>query len=390
MEVITFCAQNADVVGVKVKSDLLKTGQIRLKMNFPTPNTKWRDNGNYYDGKEELRIQTDSFTPKDFVIEREVDNLKYAVMFNSNLAIKDARNHEKGVFIQPSYSSKEWTFTWAFNQKVKDLQKASFDVVRNENESAWQSFWNSGGMIDFGKVKDERAKELERRMVLSMYLTRVNCGGKTPPQETGLTFNSWYGKPHMEIFWWHGVHFAQWGKPEILEDQLDGYLRNIMGAEAIAKRQGFEGIRWQKMTDPWGGETASSVGSYLIWQQPHPIYFAEQIYNQKASKEVLQKYAEVVERTAEFMADFAYKDPKTEKYILGPGVMPAQERFNPKETFNPTYELAYWRWGLETAQTWRERMGIERNEKWDAVLADLSPLPIKNGLYLAAESSPDS
>ncbi|MEQ8531228.1 MAG: hypothetical protein RIB86_05235, partial [Imperialibacter sp.] len=230
--------------------------------------------------------------------------------------------------------------------------------------------------------KDPRAFEIERRMVLSLYLTKINCGGKTPPQETGLTYNSWYGKPHMEMAWWHGVHFVMWGRPQVLEDHMEWYLRSIGVARQIAERQGFEGVRWQKMTDPSGGETASSVGSYLLWQQPHIITFAELIYNGKPTKEVLEKYDEVVQQTAAFMADFAWYDPELKRYILGPGVIAAQERFDPKTTFNPTYEVAYWRWALETAQQWRERQGQARNEKWDKVLNGLSPLPQKDGLYL--------
>jgi hypothetical protein len=34
--------------------------------------------------------------------------------------------------------------------------------------------------------KDKRAIELERRVVLSQYLTAIQCSGSMPPQETGL------------------------------------------------------------------------------------------------------------------------------------------------------------------------------------------------------------
>ncbi len=30
---------------------------------------------------------------------------------------------------------------------------------------------------------------------------------------------------------------------------------------------------------------------------------------------------------------------------------------------NLTFELTYWRWGLETAQKWRERLGLPRDER---------------------------
>jgi hypothetical protein len=238
-------------------------------------------------------------------------------------------------------------------------------------------------MIDFGKVKDPRAWELERRMILSLYLTKVNSQGSTFPQETGLTYNSWYGRPHIEMVWWHSTHFALWGRPEILEKQMSWYLRSYRVAEQIARRQGFKGVRWQKITDSEGRETASSVGSYLIWQQPHLIYFSELLYQAKGSSEIINKYKDLVSKTAEFMADFAWYDSLSERYIL-PGVITSQECSGPEKTFNPSFDLAYWRWGLETAQKWRERSGLKRIASWDKVLNGLAPLPLKDGLYLGA------
>jgi hypothetical protein len=132
------------------------------------------------------------------------------------------------------------------------------------------------------------------------------------------------------------------------------------------------------------------VGAYLIWQQPHFITFAELMYRQSNSIETLKQYQNLVFETANFMASYAYFDPTMKRYILGKGLIPAQERFKAEDTFNPTYELAYWRWALTTAQQWRKRLGLTPNAKWDEVLAKLSPLPVQDGVYLAAESAPDS
>jgi hypothetical protein len=71
-------------------------------------------------------------------------------------------------------------------------------------------------------------------------------------------------------------------------------------------------------------------------------------------------------------------------------MIPAQERFPPEETYNATFELAYWAWGLQTAQAWRERLGLPREPAWDQVLAGLSPLPVVDGVYVNAESHPDT
>src|SRR5699024_3354234 len=65
--------------------------------------------------------------------------------------------------------------------------------------------------IDLGAADDPRAEEIERRTVLSRYLQRVHAAGHLPPAETGLLANSWRGKFHLEMHWWHAAHFALWG-----------------------------------------------------------------------------------------------------------------------------------------------------------------------------------
>ena len=128
------------------------------------------------------------------------------------------------------------------------------------------------------------------------------------------------------------------------------------------------------MTDNDGREVPSSVGAFLIWQQPHYIYFTELVYRQKTNLQTLNKYKDLVFATADFMASFARYDSVTHKYILGKGLIAAQERFKADTTYNPTYELAYWHWALSTAQQWRERLHLPRNKKWDEVINNLSPL----------------
>jgi hypothetical protein len=54
------------------------------------------------------------------------------------------------------------------------------------------------------------------------------------------------------------------------------------------------GLRWQKMTDNEGDESPSSVGAFLIWQQPHFIYMAEMLIAANQHKEVLNKYKDLL------------------------------------------------------------------------------------------------
>lgn len=389
VKVITIISQTDDVLGVKIISDLISKGRLGINIKFPYPTGQFLDEAALFDTLECKRLKLESKGEKNLIISRKLDSLTYYTSLSSSLNINSTSIND-GFHIIPSSKGNSWSFMCSFSDKYPKAKIENFTSLRKEANSNFNKFWKNGGIIDFGKVKDKRAAELERRMVLSIYLTKINCGGNALPQETGLTYNSWFGKPHLEMAWWHGVHFALWNRPEVLDNYMDWYLRNYKTAKKIAFRQGFKGYRWPKMTDNNGGETPSSIGSYLIWQQPHIIYFSELLYKIRKDQNTLNKYSELVEQTAEFMVDFAWHDSLKQRYILGPGVIPAQERFDPIKTFNPAFELAYWRWGLETAQKWRERLGKERNEKWDLILINLSSLPQKDSLYLATESASDS
>lgn len=80
-------------------------------------------------------------------------------------------------------------------------------------------------------------------MVLSQYLTAVQMAGDVPPQETGLTCSSWYGKHHTEMVWWHVAHFALWGREAFVEKALEWYRHTLPVARRIAASRGLKGAR---------------------------------------------------------------------------------------------------------------------------------------------------
>jgi len=390
VEVLTVCHQAEDLISTRVKSGLIGKGRLRIKLRFPYPTGDWADVGNNFGDAGKHRSAIVSTSASQALISHQLDSAAYfASLHWAGKALLSTK--EKHAFvIRPDKSLSVFELSVSFSPEKPATAVPLFSATESNSAAAWKSFWQSGGAVDLAGSTDPRANELERRIILSQYLTKIQCAGSTPPQETGLTYNSWYGKPHLEMTWWHILHYAMWGRPEIMEKGADWYFKVASGAKKIAVRQGFDGLRWQKMTDNNGNESPSSVGALLIWQQPHIITFAEMDYRAHPGRKTLYKYKELVFGTAEFMASFAHYDKATDRYVLGPGLIPAQERFKAEETFNPTYELAYWNWSLKTAQAWRERLGLPREKKWDEVLAKLSPLPVQEGVYLAAESAKDS
>jgi protein-glucosylgalactosylhydroxylysine glucosidase len=390
VEVATYCSGKDDAIGVKVRSSLINEGRLKIKLVFPYPTGQWTDEGVNYanENKHESRILMSH--ENGAVVLHQLDTTKYFVGFKweGNGSIEQKKPHY--FLLTPDSKKDLFELTAKFTSK-KDLGfLPTFIDVRTGSEILWKNYWSSGGAIDFSGSTDTRAFELERRIILSQYLMRAQEAGNFPPQETGLTYNSWFGKPHLEMTWWHAAHYALWGRIEFVEKLLNWYSGVAGKAKTIAKRQGFDGVRWQKMTDNNGDEAPSSIGAFLIWQQPHFIYFAELVYRDRKGIKTLNRYKDLVFATADFMASFAHYDSARQKYILGKGLIPAQERFKAEETFNPTYELVYWKWALTIAQQWRERLKLPRNKKWDDVLSKLSPLPVENGKYLFAESATDS
>jgi hypothetical protein len=192
------------------------------------------------------------------------------------------------------------------------------------------------------------------------------------------------------MHWWHAAHVPLWNRTLMLERSLGWYETILPEARRLAKSQGYAGARWPKMVGPEGHDSPSSIGPLLIWQQPHPIFYAELCYQAHPDRRTLTRYRSIVFESAEFMGSFAFFDSTTNRYVLGPPVIPAQENHPPRETWNPTFELAYWAYGLKIAQQWRERMGMARHRAWDEVLTKLAPLPVRDGVYLAHENCPQT
>jgi len=142
------------------------------------------------------------------------------------------------------------------------------------------------------------------------------------------------------------------------------------------------------MVGPGGRESPSPINPFIMWQQPGPIYLAELLYRAQPTRATLLHYRELVFQTGDLLSSFPYFDYARDEYELGPPIIPAQEVFPPLTTFDPTFELEYFRFGLRTAQKWRKRLGLAPDPRWAAVLRKLAPLPQRDGLYLPAASVP--
>jgi hypothetical protein len=388
IQVWTWCHPAQDAIAVRAESPLITAGRLRIRVAFPYGSSRFGGEAADWETPDAHRTAIVALDERHVTLTRTLDDDGYHVRlaWADGCAFRETARHVYDLVPRGDAGSLECTIAFA----AGPIDDPFLDVAstREACRAHWARFWSTGGAVDLSGSTDPRAYELERRIVLSQYLTAIQCAGSMPPQETGLTHNSWFGKAHLEMHWWHAVHFALWGRPALLERSLPWYDAVLPAARETAARQGYAGARWPKMVGPQGRESPSPIGPFLIWQQPHPIYYAELCYRAHPDRVTLERYREIVAETASFMASYAWWDAEGRRYVLGPPLIPAQESHPPTTTFNPTFELAYWAFGLETAQRWRERLSLARDPEWDRVLSHLSALPTRDGLYVNAESAP--
>ena len=388
VEVETVCHPSLDAVSVRVTSPLVGTGQVAIEFRFPYGTGQitaadWT--------KPDAHTTTLSQPgPGEARFARRLDGDAYylSARWETRGRLTEAGPHT--YVLEAGSGARTFGLTAAFAAAPIAGPVPSFDDARTAARAHWNRFWSTGGAIDLSGSTDPRWRELERRIVLSQYLTAIQCAGRFPPQESGLTFNSWEGKFHLEMHWWHAAHFALWDRLPLLERSLGYYGAILPKARAAAARQGYAGARWPKMTSPAGDESPSSVGPFLVWQQPHPIFYAELAWRERRDRATLERFREVVFDTAEFMASFPAWDAGAQRFVLGPPLNCAQETYPKDRTRNCAFELSYWSWGLHTAQAWRERLGLPREARWDRVLRGLATPVVSDGKYLFAETAPDT
>ena len=196
---------------------------------------------------------------------------------------------------------------------------------------------------------------------------------------------------------WHNMHYFLWGKPRYLSNMLPGMYESFLATSLErASDMGYNGSRWGKMTDPSGRSAPGEINSLLIWQQPHPMFFADQEYrmaSEGGKKAVLEKWDNILHFSADYMASFAWWNESASWYDLGPPMYPSSENTSPNITINPTFELAYWQFGLEVAIDWKERLQQPVPEAWRTVRENMAPLPTdaRNGsnTYVTYQGIPD-
>lgn len=378
-EVVTACDPELDALAFRIGCPLLTSG-LTVEIEFPYGSPEI--SGAAWDDGERHRT-----TLSGDVIRREMDDLCCMIRIDAPGArVEQVAAHR--IRITAAGETLELSLSLAKDAESKAIPAQQ---ILRRSESWWADFWRRGGAIDLSGAEDPRATELERRIVTSLYLLAVNSSGRMPPAETGLTCNSWYGKAHLEMHFWHMAWAPLWGHGELLERCLPWYHAILPRARENAARNGYRGARWPKMIADTGEDSPSVIATLLVWQQPHIVTLLTLLLrtmDDTRIPEFLRMHWPLIRETADFMADYAVPDAQG-VYHIEPPVIPVQERFEPAETRDPAFEAAYWRFGLLLAIDWAERLGENVPEAWRDVAAHMALPPVRDGLAAARAAAED-
>ena len=404
--VYTVCDDNSDTVAFYISSGLLQCG---LSVNIAFPYASCDITGsdwNNTDGHSNFLNASH--------IHRQIDDTAYYVNFNingtgtsqhtannstitsdSNVTINKCNNSAAATIKSNGIHSYNITTTddelnMSVNFNKSIYTPATYDTIAGNSRHFWHNYWTTG------KFLNSDNKELMRRVILSQYLLVINDSGYIPPAETGLTCNSWYGKAHLEMHYWHMAWAPLWGHPELLTRSFDWYIDILDEAKKNASRNGYKGARWTKMVSYTGSDCPSKIAPLLVWQQPHIINMLQIVIDNNTSddfdvKAYMSKYWILVKETAVFIADYLVYDPMSDIYNIEAPVIPVQERHLPEDTRNPIFELAYFRYGLLIAAKWAYELGFtDEASQWHNIAMHIAPLPINDDVYIAHSNCPDT
>lgn len=302
---ISFIYQDHDEFNFKLQSDNLN---LALKFNYPS----YTKNGYCLDILPNVLVKEDRIT----LLYDDKNSLSFKLKSSSNYQIVE-------------------------NTLIFDDNNVSFSLALDEIKEGklLDEFWK----CDNGIIIDN--EELVKKMVLSKYLLHVNSTGIYPPQESGLTYNCWNSKFHLEMHLIHSLWNIYNNHVGDLVKSFDYYLSIMPSSLKRASLNGYKGLRFPKMTGPDGEDSPSNIGPLLIWQAPHILFMLQEIYYLYNKENIIKKYEPLISGTIDFMISFLTL--KDSKYQMLDPLLEACESIPLDRCQNPSFELEYWRYTLE-------------------------------------------
>lgn len=188
-----------NTIAIHLKSNLLSKHQLGLFLDFPWCDGTSKFNapfvGNFDNFQTNHTTTLQTLSPFRNIIQHTLDSATFVTTLNGDahtIQRNDLINHKYTVLphiVTNTNHDSQWTLTVTFSKSTTTTteQTPQAEDIFKESEKVWEDYWSNGGFVDvLTGSTDTRANELQRRIILSMYLMRVNEAGDTPPQEVKL------------------------------------------------------------------------------------------------------------------------------------------------------------------------------------------------------------
>lgn len=182
----TWADASSDSVGISVESELLARGTLGIFFDFPLP-TRNKFDAPFVGVFNAASSHTTTLLQQNqsATIRHDLDETSYDVSFNwdSKAGISGPAEGRHRYVLQPSGKEKQHiALAVTFSPGTTRPQIPDVDQIKKASSKSWETFWNSGAFVDLSATTSAKATELQRRIILSQYLTAVNSASTFPPQ----------------------------------------------------------------------------------------------------------------------------------------------------------------------------------------------------------------
>lgn len=184
VEVETWADSSSDTIGIAIESELLSGGSLGVFFDFPLPTR------NKFDAPfvgvfnaTDQHITSLQAGENSATIRHDIDATSYhvTVSWEPSAKISGPLDGKHRYILKSSQGVNKIKLSVAFSP-APNTDAPPFAGIAAASTAWWESFWRSGAFIDLTGAKSPNAIELQRRTILSQYLTAVNSASSYPPQ----------------------------------------------------------------------------------------------------------------------------------------------------------------------------------------------------------------
>lgn len=182
-------ADSTDTIAIQLESTLLAKGELGVFLDFPWCDGKAKFSAPFvgsFDFPANHSTTLHTFSAVRAAIHHTLDSATFITTLAGDarsIRRDDSVSHRYTVIPQLKPTKRDWSLTVTFGKSDIGRIRQAKDIFK-ESEKAWANYWSKGGFVDvLTGSTDPRANELQRKIILSRYLMRVNEAGDTPPQE---------------------------------------------------------------------------------------------------------------------------------------------------------------------------------------------------------------